>query len=401
MGYFKRLLNRAAALPRSAVGIPAVLMLSVLIIWVANHTLRRYIKCVPKPCCGSVPELEDSDVTGDKSQRSSAAADMSLRTYVIQRLAITWLVLFFDSYDKTAQTALGMLFCVNVGAGPHPKRWVMDVRLPCTTAATYNNMELLGWQRAAIAVGILLFLAYICFPMLLAGWLVTQAVKGIITSQGSTEAPASSDSSISRVLQFRYADYNVQYGLLSKPTANRVMSSGPEPTGWRSSVVNFWRHLSFHQMQLWAVLCWDSILDLHRLLLALAALAVMLHELHQLLLVVLVLSSYFVLILAARPYKCTTIWRLQVSALWVLLLSCFGIIACNIGGTTGFYQDTTASKYRNAVPWVVIALNAGYLLSAGCVLVRSVWHKCRREGCAVVMCVPRCSTAAPGAAASC
>jgi hypothetical protein len=237
--------------------------------------------------------------------------------------------------------------------------------------------------------------------MLLAGWLVTQAVKGIITSQGSTEAPASSDSSISRVLRFRYADYNVQYGLLSKPTANRFMSSGPEPTGWRSSVVNFWRHLSFHQMQLWAVLCWDSILDLHRLLLALAALAVMLHELHQLLLVVLVLSSYFVLILAARPYKCTTIWRLQVSALWVLLLSCFGIIACNIGDTTGFYQDTTASKYRNAVPWVVIALNAGYLLSAGCVLVRSVWHKCRREGCAVVMCVPRCSTAAPAAAASC
>jgi hypothetical protein len=49
-------------------------------------------------------------------------------------------------------------------------------------------------------------------------------------------------------------------------------------------------------MRLRAVLCWDSILDLHRLLLALAALGVMMHELHQVLLVVLVFSSYLVLI---------------------------------------------------------------------------------------------------------
>jgi hypothetical protein len=320
---------------------------------------------------------------------------MSMRTYVLQRLATTCLVLFFDNYDKAAQTALGMLFCVSVDADPYPRRWVLDVRLACPK---YLDV---GWQRAAVAVGILLLLACVCCPVLLAGWLVTRAYKGMITPQGSTEVSAPRDSSISRVLRFRYADYNIQYALLRKPTADGVVSSGPEPTGWKSSIVTFWRLLSFHQMQLWAVLCWDSILDLHRLLLALAALAVMLHELHQLLLVVLVLSSYFVLILAARPYKCTTIWRLQVSALSVLLLSCFGIIACNIGDTTGFYQDTTARKYKNVVPWVVIALNAGYLLSAGCVLVRSVRHKCRREGCAVVMCVPRCSSAAPGAAACC
>jgi hypothetical protein len=119
------------------------------------------------------------------------------------------------------------------------------------------------------------------------------------------------------------------------------------------------------------------------LLLALAALGVMMHELHQLLLVVLVFSSYLVLMLAARPHKCTTIWSLQVSALLVLLLSCFGIIACNIGDTSGFYEERTTYNYRNVVPWVVVSLNAAYFCAAGCVLLRSVWHRC---GCSRGVC---------------
>jgi hypothetical protein len=344
-----------------------------------------------------------------------------LRTYVIQRLAITWLVLFFDSYDKTAQTALGMLFCVNVGAGPYPRRWVLDVRLPCPKYLSDD------WQRAAVAVGILLLLVCICFPMLLARWLATSVYKGIITSEGRTEVQAFTEGrmfhygclssrvrgfmrhSLRDVLRFRYADYNTQYELLRKPAAdagelsahNRGVSSGSEPTGCIMRVLRWLRHLSLHRMRLWAVLCWDSILDLHRLLLALAALGVMMHELHQVLLVVLVFSSYLVLILAARPHKCTTIWRLQVSALLVLLLSCFGIIACNIGDTSGFYEERIQRDYRDAVPWVVVSLNAAYLVFAGCMLLRSVWHKCRREGCATAMCVPRCSTRAPPVAADC
>jgi hypothetical protein len=125
---------------------------------------------------------------------------------------------------------------------------------------------------------------------------------------------------------------------------------------------------------------------MHRLLLALVALSVMMHELHQLLLVIMVLSSYLALILAVKPYRCITILRLQVLALLVLLLSCFGIAACNIGDTSGFYNAAVKSNYMDAVPWVVAALNMLYLLTAGAVLVVSVWHKrgwCRGTGCAI------------------
>jgi hypothetical protein len=203
-------------------------------------------------------------------------------SYHIQRLAITCLVLFFDNYDKTAQTALGMLFCVNVGAGPYPWRWVLDVRLPCpwTRAATYASQR---WQRAAAAVGILLLLVCICFPMLLAWWLYRSVRNGIITSQGRTKDPAFSESSkvdcsclpsgvrkfmrhsLRDVLRFRYADYNIQYDFLRKPTAEAGASSAQNkgvsfgPAGWTSRVRRWWRHLSLHRimlmMKLSAVLC--------------------------------------------------------------------------------------------------------------------------------------------------
>jgi hypothetical protein len=406
---YERLTECAVASPRSTLVIPAMLMLSALAVWVVMYTLRPHIERVLKPCCGSSPAVQDSLVTGDRSQRISAvgntvARGMSMQMYIMQRLAIASLVLFFDNYDKAAQTALSMLVCVNVGAGPYPWRWVMDVRLPCPWIRTTTHASQ-HWQRAAAAVGILLLLVCICIPVLLATWLARCVYKGIITSPGKTEVPAFPESilltrcglssrfrifmrrslcnlNVAELLRFRYDDYNIRYEQLRKPTAdggpltahNRGLAS--VPTGWSSSARKCWGRLSLRRLKLWAVLCWDSILDFHRLLLALAALCVMMHELHQLLLVVLVYSSYLVLILAARPYKCTTTWRLQVSALLVLLLSCFGIIACNIGDTSGFYEETTARDYMHVVPWVVISLNAAYISYAGYVLLRSVLAHC-------------------------
>jgi hypothetical protein len=419
------LVKRAAALPCSAIGIPMVLLATVLIVWMAIHTFWRCFKCVSKPCC-----LPFRCCKGEEKQWepcSSAAASIEMRAYFIQRLAITSLVLFFDNYDKTAQTALGMLSCVSVGSEPYPRRWVMDVRLPCPTEFTID-----GWQKAAVAVGILLLLVCVCFPCLLASWLITMVHKGIITSEGTSHIPASKvfrnsngwrvwrtlrrwlfGRTLRSALRFRYADYNIQYTLLHNPAAAPEAGALSAHNGgvsacctnccalstWRSRINKFWRQLSLRQTQRWAVLCWDSILDLHRFLLALAALAVMLHEVHQVLLVMLVFSSYLVLILAARPYKCTTIWRLQVSALLVLLLSCFGIIACNIGDTSGFYEDAITRRYRIVVPWVVLGLNIAYFGFAAYVLVRSVCHACKDKACACYKCMPRCSRATLAAAA--
>jgi hypothetical protein len=366
------------------------------------HINHMTIPCVlPFRCCGTVQR--DFPATAD------AGDQLGFGAYVIQRFAITWLVLFFDNYDKTAQTALGMLFCVNVGADPYPRRWALDVRLPCPS--TYTTA---GWSKAAIAVGIILLMVCFCIPILLASWLATRVYRGVITSDGEVEADNPFGlkkvqlflrRSLCNVLMFRYADYNVQYALLRRKwhqsTARTAMVTGSteplraeggqvasvEPSGLRRKLLRFVSNLSLHRLQLWAVLSWDSILDIHRLLLALVALSVMMHELHQLLLVIMVFSSYLALILAVKPYRCITIWRLQVLALSVLLLSCFGIIACNIGDTSGFYDGKVKHKYMDAVPWVVVALNGLYLLVAGAVLVVSVWHKrgwCRGTGCAVL-----------------
>jgi hypothetical protein len=76
------------------------------------------------------------------------------------------------------------------------------------------------------------------------------------------------------------------------------------------------------RLRLYAVLVWDSVLDLHRFLLALVSLCVMLHELHQLILVVMVLGSYLLLVLLVKPFRSAAVWRLQVLALVVLLMSC-------------------------------------------------------------------------------
>lgn len=411
--------------PCSAVVIPAVLLLSVLLVWATGYAVRRYFDggaspCVlPFRCWGS----------GDRGSRVIAAAgdQPTISAFVIQRLAITWLVLFFDNYDKTAQTALGMLFCVNVGAEPYPRRWALDVRLPCPS--TYTSS---GWAKAAIAVGILLLLVCFCTPILLAGWLATRVYRGVITSEGEVEEKTPSAlgkvrlflrRSLRNVLMFRYADYNIQFSLLRRkynqsatsPAAVTVNTVGGTevlcaehggvlagPTCWKLKLLRIARNLSLSRLQLWAVLSWDSILDMHRLLLALVALSVMMHELHQLLLVIMVFSSYLALVLAVKPYRCTTILRLQVFALLVLLLSCFGIIACNIGDTSGFYDGVIWRNYMDAVPWVVVALNGLYLLVAGGVLVVSVWHKrgwCRGTGCAILFCAraeaePPCRDAA-------
>jgi hypothetical protein len=303
------------------------------------------------------------------------------RSYIIQRFAITWLVLFFESYDKTAQTGLGMLFCVNNGAEDGAFRWVMDVRLPCPT-----RPAVAGWQAAAIIMGSVLLLVCLCMPVFLARWLCTRAYKGLLTPEGEIEDEGASSwsgagklcrpwrQSLSNVLTFRYADYDVQYELLRQRNGSIHGKLASRVAGGASS---------FDRFQLWSVLVWDSILDMHRFLLAIAALCVMLHEQHQLLLVIMVFSSYLALILAVKPYRCTTIWRLQVLALATLLLSCFGILACNIGDTSSFYDGAVKNSYMKVIPWLIVALNVVYLFLAMAVLLLSVLHKCgfriRRE----------------------
>lgn len=113
---------------------------------------------------------------------------------------------------------------------------------------------------------------------------------------------------------------------------------------------------------MYAVLCWDSILDLHRFVIAVVSLCVMLHELHQLILLVIALTSYLLLVLLVKPWRAATVWRLQVLALSLLVFSCLGIMACTIGDASAYYSEDAQNTYTKAIPWVVLLCNLAYLV---------------------------------------
>jgi hypothetical protein len=131
-------------------------------------------------------------------------------------------------------------------------------------------------------------------------------------------------------------------------------------------------------LRLYAVLVWDSILDLHRLTIALVSMLVMLHALHQLILLVMVLGSYLLLVLLVQPWRSRAVFRLQVAALAILLASCLGIMACGSTDAGAHYSKEARAGYMYGIPWVIIAINLSYLVFIVVLLVRCVLREAPR-----------------------
>lgn len=231
-----------------------------------------------------------------------------------------------------------MMDCFRVGQGN--KRWVMDVRLQCPLTTLQSSSV----SRVAVAVGIILTVVCVLIPALLAGVLIHQA------STGAQNLSDPDPNSMTATLAYRYADYDVDYGILEKGSG----SLSVRVHGMRSVV----KH-SVSKLRNMVALAWDSLLDMQRLLLAVVAMSVMLHPLHQLLLVLLVMGSYLLMALLVRPWRRTVVSWLQVGALTVLVASTVAMIACNVqsGETTAF-----ASPYKQVLPVLVIVANRVYVV---------------------------------------
>jgi hypothetical protein len=274
-------------------------------------------------------------------------------------------------YITICKVAVGMLMCVK-GLG-NSDRWVMDVRLECPV----SNLEK-GWALGATVVGAVLVCACIAWPVGIA-WVLAwecyydRLLRVDVASKRVASTSASKQNSgigaapqeITHNWVVRYADYDVDYDALSK-SANE----GQTPFEW----LNVWRPGYFQaaalKVRTYAVLCWDSVLELHRLVIAMVSLCVMLHELHQLILLVIALTSYLLLVLLVKPWRATTVWRLQVLALSILVFSCLGIMACTVGDASAYYSEKVQRTYVTSIPWVVLLVNLAYLVLILVLLVR-------------------------------
>ena len=281
----------------------------------------------------------------------------SLTKTLLDVMVATALAVLLFVYITIAKVAFGMLLCVKVGES---KQWVLDVRLQCPASKPYST-----WSASAIALGVLLLTACIAWPVCIAWVLVREAHRGKLLriEQGLANVEgASTDvdvaaAHISARLAVRYADYNVDYAALNYATSTASM------TGWYRSLTLLKSALKL--LRVYAVLCWDSIMDLHRFVIALISLCVMLHELHQLLLMTLALGSYLLLVLLVNPWRAGAVWRLQVLALSILLGSCLGIMACTV-------------TYIPWLAWLIIVTNALYLGLILFVLLRCVMREIPR-----------------------
>lgn len=338
--------------------------------------------CLPKSLalCSSQNARGEREVKGASDPGSRSCVKQPFHLRLFNTALVVLLVTFFDTYDKVAKVAWGMLFCVRLGTTEH--RWVLDVRLQCP-----SEHPVQPWQAVAVAIGTCLLVCYFFITFGLASVLAVYAYHGQLSPAGPVEGKESSNPDgicrissfllkhqefILRCLQFRYADYKVE-----KPLLRSKSGTLGEPQGRRkpSSTEAFLDNVRF-----WAVLAWDSILDMHRMLLAFVALCVMLHELHQLILVVIVLSIQLCLMLAVQPWKSTSVASLQVLALSVVIASCFGIMAYNVTDPHGMYaQHTMSLMYKDVFPWVIISLNLAYMGVALSLLARSVWFKLPQE----------------------
>lgn len=369
----------------SSVVVPVVLGLSVLLVWVlwykVAHWRDRKLVSSMWCCFGNHkgPGSEDNKEPAAASSADGLAAAFRkpFGLFLLQQCLVTLLVLFFESYDKLAQVSLGMLWCVELG---EEHRWVMDVRLACPRYHTGH-----GWTAGVLVFGCLLMCVCCGAPLALAGVLCWRAYDGKLGPNvvRGGDKPCRSccgegfKSVLRDILEFRYIDYNVQYTELKRKETTEV-SPQTRREVWRLRLLTFLSQFRLSRLQLWLVLAWDSVIDLHRMMLAVVSLCVEMHELNQLLLVVIVLSSYLALILAIRPWKANGIWRLQVLALLVLLASCFGITASNVSdSSTDDPSSGEEPSHMEAIRWAVLAGNIFYMFVAACVLVRSMMPDCR------------------------
>lgn len=292
------------------------------------------------------------------------AADASnagpFAAYLWDHLAVTLVVIFFSYYQTFAKAATGLLMCVDLGK---EQRWVLDVRLRCPAAVAFQPKS--GWAVGALVLGAFI-LAVFCIgpPVFFARALWRQASAGGFRQQttGHVDNNAqglNSRSWVAERLAYRYRDYAIDYAKVAFWTTAE----------WKQHLWKFFTHfgLILTQAKLAAVLCWDSVLDLFRFQLVVVSMSVMLHELHQLLAMAMLFGCYLVLILMVRPWKSPTTQRLQVAALLVLVLSCCAIIACSVNDAGSYYAS---DSYRTVIPWVVLGLNAIYVVVALGVLVR-------------------------------
>jgi hypothetical protein len=278
---------------------------------------------------------------------------------IIDNAIATALAASMFVYITICKVAVGMLMCVK-GVG-NSDRWVMDVRLVCPV--TNVNQ---GWALAATLVGVLLVCACIAWPVGLAWVLVRECYHdrllrvGASSQRGPSGSPSGTSARVQEITHnwaVRYADYAVDYDALSKSAVE-----GKRAIEWLKICRPSYFSTVGAKLQVYAVLCWDSILDLHRFVIAFVSLCVMLHELHQLILLVIALTSYLLLVLLVKPWRAATVWRLQVLALSLLVFSCLGIMACTIGDASAYYSEDAQNTYTKAIPWVVLLCNLAYLV---------------------------------------
>lgn len=192
-----------------AVLVPVVLFLSVLLLLMIRHKLRTW-RCT----CTKTHQQPDESANAAVREQPAWPA---FRGYIGAVMMTTWLVTYYNYYPTTAKAAVGMLMCLNVGAGNG--RWIMDVRLQCPMPVSLGS----GWfHGVAMAVGIVLVVFCVCMPAVIAGILIHQARVGGIGPRpdDGTSKSVGARMAAYASLSYRYADYKVDFGVLNpKSTA--------------------------------------------------------------------------------------------------------------------------------------------------------------------------------------
>lgn len=347
--------------------VPIVMLLTVMAVqavWykVGSHVTRWILRPerLISPLIGLLERFFGTLVADARRKAGNASNAEPFAAYLWDHLAVTLVVIFFSYYQTFAKSATGLLMCVDLGS---EQRWVLDVRLSCPAAVAFQPKR--GWAVGALVLGAFI-LAVFCIgpPVLFARALLRQASAGGLRQQTTghiddTAQGPNSRSWVAERLAYRYRDYAIDNAKVAFWTR----------AGWKQHLREPLTHFGpiLTQAKLAAVLCWDSVLDLFRFQLVVVSMSVMLHELHQLLAMAMLFGCYLVLILMVRPWKSPTTQRLQVAALLVLVLSCCGIIACSLNDAGSYYAN---DSYRKVIPWVVLGLNAFYVVAALGVLVR-------------------------------
>ena len=305
--------------------------------------------------------MQDGDIENPPSI-SWALADNAVATVMA--------VLMFV-YLPIARVAFSMLLCVKVAGSD---RWVVDVRLHCPAAAPYTS-----WGAGALLLGSFLLIVCIAWPVGIAWVLIRKAHRGEllhvapcyhIASLAGSEVSASGPTLVvtTAKLAVRYGDYAVDYDALQSFFAKAAGLSG-----WEYFCRLGGKSLMYFRVYL--VLVWDSVLDLQRFTIALVSLCVMLHEAHQLTLMIMVLGAYLLAVLLVRPWRARTVWQLQVAALAVLIASCIGILATTVQNACSYYSSAVIRKYTALIPWLVIAVNVVYLVTLLVMWGRCAWQE--------------------------